>query len=253
VVAAANAGLALLFGGLVGVLFLSVVLVVTVWSLAPIEGALVVSALPVSALLVRPLAARLAAAQAAAGGALLLALGLAALALLPRASEALAAAALAVCGCGLGLAVPVLSRAALAVAAVRSGLVTVGARHLGLVLALVLTAPLLSQALDRGGERALLAGTQVVLEGDVSLFRKVPIALDLRDALEQARAGEVPDLARPFDERGARSDARLRRLRDDLVGTLRSVLTRSFRGAFALAALLALLAALPALRLRGVP
>ncbi len=253
VVAAANAGLALLFGGLVGALFLSVVLVVTVWSLAPIEGALVVSALPVSALLVRPLAARLAAAQAAAGGALLLALGLAALALLPRTSEVLAAVALAVCGCGLGLAVPVLSRAALAVVGVRSGLVTVGARHLGLVLALALTAPLLSQALDRGGERALLAGTRVVLDGDVSLFRKVPIALDLRDALEQAKAGEVPDLARPFDERGARLVARLRRLRDHLVGTLRSVLTRSFRGSFGLAALLALLAALPALRLRGAP
>lgn len=253
--AAANAGLALLFGGLVGALFLSVLLVITAWSLPPILGALVVSALPVTALAARPLQARLPAAQAAAGGALLLALGLAALALLPRASEALAATALAVCGAGLGLAVPVLSRAALAGGGggVSRGLAGVGARHLGLVLALALVAPLLSQALERDGRRALLTGTRVILDGNIPLTKKVPIALDLRDALAEANKGEVPDLARPFDERGAGSDERLRRLRDDLIATLERVITRSFREAFAVSALLALLAVLPALRLGRAP
>ena len=79
---------------------------------------------------------------------------------------------------------------------------TVGARHAGLVLALALIAPLLSETpgLD---DKALLAGAQVVLEGNADLRQKVPIALDLRDALDEAKKGEIPDLARPFDERGA--------------------------------------------------
>ena len=52
---AANLGLALVFGALVGALFLAVLLVITVWGLTPIEGALVVSALPIAALGARPL------------------------------------------------------------------------------------------------------------------------------------------------------------------------------------------------------
>ena len=42
----ANLALGLLFGALVGALFLGVLLVITVWGLSPIAGALVVSALP---------------------------------------------------------------------------------------------------------------------------------------------------------------------------------------------------------------
>lgn len=97
---------------------------------------------------------------------------------------------------------------------------------------------------------ALLAGAEVVLEGNAPLKQKVPIALDLRDALDKAKQGEVPDLGKPFDDRGAASDAGLRRMRDDLITTLESVVTRGFRSAFALSALLALLAVLPASRLR---
>jgi len=251
---APGVGLALLFASLVGALFLSVLLLVTVWSLPPIEGALVVSALPVFALAAGRLTPALSPRQAAAQGAALVALGLAALALLPGPSEGLAVAALALCGSGLGLAVPVLGQGALAgLGSLRAGLVGVGVRHLGLVLALALVAPVLSQALDRDGRRALLAGTRVVLDGNVPLATKVPIALDLRDALAQAKEGEIPDLSRPFDARGARVDARLAQLRDELVTTLEGVLTRSFRGVFTLCALFALLASLAALRLREAP
>ncbi|MER3487668.1 MAG: hypothetical protein C4307_02485 [Chloroflexota bacterium] len=92
-----------------------------------------------------------------------------------------------------------------------------------------------------------------MLDGNVPLATKVPIALDLRDALAQAKEGEIPDLSRPFDARGARVDARLAQLRDELVTTLEGVLTRSFRGVFTLCALFALLASLAALRLREAP
>ena len=127
---------------------------------------------------------------------------------------------------------------------------TVGARHAGLVLALALVAPLLSETLESSDDKALLAGAQVVLEGDADLRLKVPIALDLRDALDEAKQGEIPDLARPFDERGADSDDGLREMRDDLITTLESVVTRGFRSSFALSALLALVALAPASRLR---
>jgi predicted MFS family arabinose efflux permease len=249
---AADTSLGLVFGALVGALFLSVLLVITVWSLDPVLGAVVVSALPAATLAVRPLARRLETRTAALGGAALLAGGLVALALLPRISNVLVALALAFCGAGLGLAVPALTGVALDPEgrATRSSLMTVGARHAGLVLALALVAPLLSETLSSSDDKALLAGAQVVLEGDADLRLKVPIALDLRDALDEAKQGEIPDLAQPFDERGAATDSGLREMRDDLITALESVVTRGFRSSFALSALLALVALAPALRLR---
>lgn len=249
---AADMGLGLVFGALVGALFLAVLLVITVWSLDPIVGALVVSALPAATLAVRPLVRQLDTRTAALGGAALLAGGLVALALLPRISNLLVALALAFCGAGLGLAVPAMTGVALDPQgrATRSVLMTVGARHAGLVLALALVAPLLSETLSSSDDKALLAGAQVVLEGNADLRQKVPIALDLREALDDAKKGEIPDLARPFDERGAATDSGLREMRDDLIRTLESVVTRGFRSSFALSALLALLALAPASRLR---
>jgi hypothetical protein len=55
----------------------------------------------------------------------------------------------------------------------------------------------------------------------------------------------VPDLERAFDENGARDDASVRRVRDDLVGTIEAALTRGFRRAYLVAALFAALALIP--------
>jgi hypothetical protein len=249
---AANLGLAFVFGALVGALFLAVLLLVTVWGLSPIAGAAVVSALPLAALAARRLEPELSPRLSAGAGASLLAAGLVALALLPAASSAVAAVALGLCGVGLGLAVPVLTHTAVPPTrgAVRSGTITIGARHLGLVVALALVAPLLAHNLDRGGHQAMLGGTKVILDGNVPLRQKVPIALDLRDALRSAPKGVVPDLAAPFDKRGAAHDPSLARLRDSLVSTLEAAITRSFRSSFALAALFALLALVPILAAR---
>jgi MFS family permease len=249
---AADAALGLVFAALVGALFLAVLLVITVWGLEPITGALVVSTLPLTTLTARWVGRGMSAPAAVGGGAALLAAGLIALALLPRVSNALVALALAFCGTGLGLAVPVLTRASLDAEAglVRSGAITVSARHVGLVLGLALVGPLLTSALDNAGQRALLGGTKAVLDANIPIRKKVPIALALRDALENAQKGEVPDLGKPFEEAGARTDDNVRDARDDLVNTLESALTRGFRSSFALAALFALLALVPLLRLR---
>ena len=194
---AANLGLACLFGALVGALFLAVLLVIAGWGLTPIAGAAVVSALPLAALAARPLAGELSARRAAAGGALLLAAGLAALALLPSASGGFAAAGLALCGVGLGLAVPVLTRRAVQPddGLVHDGTITIAARHAGLVVALALVAPLLSNSLADGRTNALLGATKAALDSDAPIRQKVPIALELRDALAETPKGEVPDLA----------------------------------------------------------
>jgi predicted MFS family arabinose efflux permease len=241
---AANLGLGLVFGALVGALFLAVLLVITVWGLAPIAGAAVVSVLPLAAIAGRRLTAELSAWAAAAGGALLLAAGLLVLALLPATSTALVVVALVLCGTGMGLAVPVLTRLAVHPdeGLVHDGTVSVGARHAGLVVALVLVAPLLSHDLHQGGRDALLGGAKVLLSADIPIRQEVPIALDLRNALQHAPRGTVPDLAAPFNKRGATHDVRLRAVRDSLIGALKDAITRSFRPALLLCALLAALA-----------
>jgi hypothetical protein len=229
----ANACLGLLFGALVGALFLAVLLVISVWNYSPIGGAVIVSALPIAAIAVRPLRGSVAV------GAALLALGLIGLALLPAAGVWLLVWALALCGAGLGFALPALSNAALP-----SGTLTVGARHLGLVLALAVIAPLLASKVPAAGDRALLKGTAVLLDARIGLDKKVPVALDLRHAFAHAQAGETPDLAQPFNAHGAQHDAKLAAARDKLLGAIEATITRASRPAFFVCAGFAVLALL---------
>jgi len=186
-----------------------------------------------------------------AAGAALLGAGLVALALLPSANVPIAMCALALCGVGLGIAVPPLSNAALDVEAglTRSGTLTVGARHLGLVAAIATIAPLLANTLPAAGDRAMLKATQVLLDAPIGITQKVPIALDLRKAFNQAKTGEFPNLKEPFDSRGARSDPKLAAARDDLVSAIQNTITRAFRSSFFLAAAFAAAGALVAWRL----
>ena len=240
----ANACLGLLFGALVGALFLGVLLVISVWDYSPIAGAGVVSALPLATLAVRPL--NLSRLTAVCGGSALLAAGLVGLALLPSASVPLAVWALVLCGAGLGLAIPVLSDAALDRGAglTRSGTLTVGARHAGFVLALALIAPLLASRVPAAGDRALLRGTAVLLDAPIGLDKKVPVALDLRKAFDRAQAGETPDLKQPFNAHGAAHDSALAAVRDRLAGAIAATITRASRPAFFLCAAFAALALL---------
>ena len=175
----ANVSLGLLFGALVGALFLAVLLVISVWNYSPIAGAAIVSVLPAAALVARPLERRLPRLVAVCGGAALLAGGLVGLALLPSASVGFAVWALALCGAGLGLAVPVLSDAVLDPGSelTRSGTLTVGARHVGLVLAIAVIAPLLASKVPAAGDEAMLKATAVLLDAPVGLDKKVPVAL----------------------------------------------------------------------------
>jgi hypothetical protein len=177
-------------------------------------------------------------------GAALLALGLVALALIPSPSAGYVIAAMVFCGAGLGLSVPVLSRAALDLTAglSRSGTLTIGVRHLGLVLALGLIAPLLASTLPPAGHRAELRATSILLDAPIPIGTKLPIAFDLVGVFQKARQGEVPDLTQPFNAHGAQQDATVASVRDRLVSAIEETITRAFRPAFLLSALLAALA-----------
>jgi MFS family permease len=250
----ANLGFVLLFAALVGALFLSVLLVVEVWRFTPIAGAVVVSALPLGTLVARPLGARLGAAVAAIGGGALLAVGLGGLGLLPGAAPWFAAVALAGCGLGFGLLGTVFGPVAIPASAdpVRSGSLSTAARHAGIVLGLVVLAPMLATNLGRAADRAVLLGTSTMLDGRIPITEKIPLALDLRDEIEATPVGEVPDLGAVFAEHGAADDAELATVRDDLTGTIEEALTVAFRPAFGVAAGLAVLAVLPALGVAGL-
>jgi MFS family permease len=244
----ANVGFALVFAALVGALFLGVLLAVEVWRYSPFESALLVSALPIG-MAVGRLMKGAPRPVVAVGGSLLLAIGLLGLALLPGTSAAMAVVAFAVCGAGFDLLHEVFDAAAVPAdgPAVQASAVSVGARHAGLVLGLVLIAPVLSASLEDGVDRATLGATRTMLETELPLADKLPVTWALRTAIEDAPRGQVPDLRAEFDERGADGDNAMARARDELMDSVTGAVTRSFRPAFAVAAALAAAAAIPAL------
>ena len=243
-----NLGLLFLSGGLVGALFLSVLLVIEVWRFSPIAGAAVVTALPAGMLLLRRSSSRLAPVARLTGGALLLGGGLVGLAWLPAVDARWAVAALALCGAGLGLLTGVLDEAALRgpASVIRNGSLVVGARHAGLVLGLVLIAPVLAGSLDQATERSALAGAGVVLDARVPAQDKLKITFAVRDELDVNQRGAVPDLEKIVAGAGVESASGLR-VGDALAERIEGILTRAFRPAFGVAALLGFAVLLPGL------
>jgi MFS family permease len=247
-VVVANVGFGLVFAALASALFLGVLLAIEVWRYSPVQSALLVSALPLGMVVGRRFQ-RAPGRLVAAGGAGLLALGLLGLAFVPGAHPVMAAIAFAVCGVGFDLVHEVLDDAAVPGhgPAVRASAVSIGARHAGLVVGLALIAPVLSSSLDAGIERATLGATRTMLTTRLEVRDKIRIAWSLRDRIEEAPKGQVPDLAAEFDERGADERPELARSRDELMDTVTAAVTRAFRPAFVIAAILAALSALAAL------
>jgi MFS family permease len=240
-------GLALLSGALVGALFLGVLLIVEIWQHPPLEGAVIVSALPIGLLVVRWLTKRAGAPVVrVVAGSLGLAGGLTALALLPTSSAGWAAAALGVCGAGIGLLDPVLSDAVLrGDAPLRTSALDVTARHAGLVLGLVLIAPVLAGSLEAATNRAVLAGAETVLEARLDVSTKVHVADAIGTVIDDTDPGRMPDVGAAFTT-AAGDDDRAPAARDALVLRVEEVLTRAFRSSFLVAAGLALACLIPA-------
>jgi MFS family permease len=252
----ANAALLLLSGGLVAALFLVVLLLVSGWGMSPATAGIVVSVLPLAAIAASRFSVYSAgAAMPTAAGVVLVAGGLAALALLPRAGWAWTLAPQILVGAGIGLALAALTERALHGRAehVAHGGWTLGARHAGVVLGLLLLAPVLSAALDRNGEEAVRAGTAVVLDSRVPPIEKLQIAQDVLAAVDRARSeGRFPRVEEAF-EGPPPEDEEHRDLIAALQDQLDRAVTDAFSRPFLLASLLALSALVPLGLARGRP
>lgn len=242
--AAAYAGLALVSGALVGLLFLSVILLVEVWGLSPLGAAAVVSAIPAGSLLARRL--RVEGTLSMAAGVALLAGGLVAFALLPWREPPAAALALGLAGMGVGLLLPRLDAAALDGSghSARGATIALLARHAGLVAALLVLTPLLAADLDTAGKNAQASAVAAALDAPQPIATKVALASRLAPALT-GRPTSLPDLGKHATSAGSRS------LASDVDGAIRASLARGFRRSFFLAAGFALLALVPVALLGG--
>jgi predicted MFS family arabinose efflux permease len=236
---AAGLSLALASAALVGLLFLAVVELVDVWRLSPLEAGIVVSVIPLATLAALLLSRRLGGGSVATG-AILLAGGLLGMAFLPGRDLAWALAALAVAGLGYGLLVPPLARASLSGDA--SGARSLWLRHAGLVIGIVVLTPLLTADLASAGQKAELRGIAAVLDAPIPAGAKLGVAIRLVPVLARPARKELPDFAQAL-----RADPQpaARGLGPQLDAVVRASVAVGFRRSFALAALFALLAAVP--------
>jgi predicted MFS family arabinose efflux permease len=240
----ANIALALASAALVGVLFLSVVLLVDIWRFSPLGAAAIVSAIPLTTFLVQPLAVHVRSRSAAAAGVVALAAGLSGMAFLPARSILWVLASLALAGIGLGIVIPTLSRIALSGAgdSTTPGAWNVAARHLGLVAGLLIVTPLLTSGFSHQGERTKLQATGAVLDAPLAIKTKLELAFSLAPVLSRPASQGLPDFGTEIEKRqiGEATD-----LGGKLDSIVQAAFTRGFRLSFLATGLLGLLAFLP--------
>jgi MFS family permease len=244
---AANAALLFVAGGLVAALFLVVLLLVDGWGMSPAAAGLVVTVMPLTAIAVGRLRPRsVGEVQGVAVGVILLSGGLTALALMPRAGWGWTLPPQLLVGAGLGLTVGGLTELALRGRPdqVVHGGWTLCARHAGVVVGLVLLAPVLTSALDENRDEAIRAGAAVVLDSEIPPLDKLGVAQDVLGEVDRSNdAGELPDVERALADRP--DDAEWQSLIGALQDQLNRAVTSAFSGPFLLAAVLTLGAFVP--------
>lgn len=244
-----NVTLALLSAALTAALFLLVLLLVEGWGRSPAAAAVTVSVVPLAALAAAPLARvlRPSATAEVAAGCFLVAGGLAGLALLPSAHLAWTVAPQALVGLGLGLTVDRLTAQALELRLPRAHHAgwTIGSRHLGVVVGLVILTPVFTADLRAAEVPAQEAITALVIDAPLAAEDRIALARALGDELDDQQ-GQVPDLHRAFTtlDLDAADRAVAVELERDLDAQLERAATRAFRDSFLIGAALALAALL---------
>ena len=230
-------------------------LLVDGWGMSPAAAGIVVTVMPLTAIVVRRLRpSSLGTVQGVACGVILLAGGLTALALMPRAGWGWTIPPQILVGAGLGLTVAGLTELALRGRAdqVVHGGWTLAARHAGVVLGLLLLAPVLTSALDENRDEAIRAGAAIVLDSDIPPLDKLGVAQDVLAEVDRANdVGKLPDVARALADRP--DDDEWRSLISSLQDQLDRAVTSAFSGLFFLAAALTLCAIVPLLFVRRRP
>lgn len=253
-VGTANVALALLSAGLIGALFLVVILLIDVWQLDPLGAAGVVSAIPIATYLVERAARGRSPLNLGGAGAIVLALGLSAIALLPHRQLGWMLLALFLCGAGLGLAFPTLSAAALNASGsptMRAGR-TVAARETGLVIGLLVLTPTFVHDLEAVPKKAIPEVAGAIFGSPIPTPLKIELGAGLLATYNNTPQAQLPDLGPPFSAVREKASGRERRhlaaLRETLDSTVENKVTRSFRRSLLFSALFALLV-LPVLAL----
>jgi MFS family permease len=247
-----NITLALLSAALTAALFLLVLLLVEGWRRSPATAAVTVSVVPLAALLSRPLARVLHATPRAeiASGCLLMAGGLAGLAIPPSADLVWTVAPQALVGLGLGLTIDRLSAQAMQMRLPRArhAAWTIGARHLGVVVGLAILTPVFTADLQDAQEPAQEAITALVIDAPLTAQGKIALAQSLGGSLSGQR-DDIPDLHPAFvaADLSPRDRAAAVGLQRDLDVQLERAATRAFRDSFLIGAGIALLALLTVL------
>ena len=244
IVIRAGLSLALVSAALAAVIFLTVLLLVTGWSVEPLAAAAVVSVLPLAA--VAGARIRGTPAGRAASGGLLVAAGTACLAFVPTDTLWWVVGPEAIAGVGMGLALPALAGDLLPERTVRQASALLCTRHLGIAAGLAILAPVMTSSIDSALDTARLHGAALILDARIDPVKKLDIAPQLADAVntEQPLAGlrkvfrdnaaDVPDDQRQdWDTLGRRSSE-----------TLVAAVNDAFEPGYAVGAGLALLAAL---------
>ncbi len=245
----ANLTLAILSAALTAASFLLVLLLVEGWRHSPAIAALTVSVVPVAALASRPLARLLRPSPEVevAAGCLLIAGGLAALAIPPSAHLAWTIAPQALVGLGLGLTVDQLTSRAMDMRLPRAQHAgwTISARHLGVVIGLAILTPVFTADLQNAQAPAQEAIASLVIDAPLTAQDKIAVAQALGDELSQQQ-GDIPDLHPAFAklELDAAERPAAAALERDLNTQLERAATRAFRDSFLLGAGLALIALL---------
>ena len=250
-------GLGLLSAGLTGALFLLVLMLTEGWGHSPLEAALIVSAMPVATVLARRLTRGVGNGTAVmASGAIAVAGGLAALGLVPDAAPVWTLVPQAFIGAGIALALPGLTGRALAGAdpAGHRAAGTIAARHLGIVLGLLVLTPLFTAELTDQQRAAERSGTALILDAALSPETKIALGAAVGEQIERAD-GRLPDLAPAFDAVTPPPEGRqeYERLEGRLAEEIDKAATHAFSAAFLIAAAIALLALAPIVASGGLP
>jgi len=178
----AGVALALVSAALTAVIFLTVLLLVTGWSVEPIAAAVVVSVLPLAA--VGGARVRGSPTARAAAGSLLVAAGTACLGFVPTDTLWWVVGPEAIAGAGMGLALPALAGELLPERTVRQAGALLCTRHLGIAAGLAILAPVMTSSIDGALDTARLHGAALILDARIDPLEKVNIAQQLEGAVD---------------------------------------------------------------------
>jgi len=243
--ARALVALAALAAALTGVLFLLVLLLVSGWSLEPLEAAAAVSVLPLAAF--AGARVRAPAAVRASAGCALVGAGVLALAVLPGAAAGWIVAPQLLAGVGMGMALPALAGDLLPERSATQAARLLAIRHAGISVALLLIAPVAAAQLDGAVSDVRERGAALILDARLPPLDKIelagPLVADLdpanpRDGLRDALDAQAHRFADDPEQRRAYAD-----LTEHADETLVAGIDDAFRVAFLITGALALVGA----------